>query len=448
MFTRHSMPLFHSVLLLDVAFLAMAWRLTGSSEVWQIGPSSLLWILLAWLFNLHRLTPMKPLRQEMRDVLAANTMYLGLLLAGFWLVMGRQPETPRITTFWLLNLCGLALSRAIIRSLLQHAGQWRCTRRVALIVGTGAVARRLAQRLQRTPEYGIVLHGFLSESEGEVGRVYDGTTVVGVLSDAPSIADRGIDVVLLCLPAHLEPCAEKILHELRNSTVDVKLVPAIAATETLGLEAYMFEGFPMITLQGARVQGWHQAGKRALDVVGSLAGLVLAAPLFALIALLVKVTSPGPVLYRQVRMSLAGQPFVMLKFRTMHEQAERHTGPIWAVPEDPRVTRIGRLLRKTSLDELPQLWNVLKGEMSLVGPRPERPTHIETFRLAYPAYMLRLKVKAGMTGWAQINGWRGNTCLRHRIAHDLYYIQHWSLWFDLKILWQTIWKGLLHENAY
>jgi exopolysaccharide biosynthesis polyprenyl glycosylphosphotransferase len=201
----------------------------------------------------------------------------------------------------------------------------------------------------------------------------------------------------------------------------------------------------MVTLQCARVQGWHQAGKRLVDIVGSIVGLLVTAPLWAAIALVVKLSSPGPVLYRQVRMSLAGQPFVMLKFRTMHEQAERHTGPIWAVPEDPRVTKIGRILRKTSLDELPQLWNVLKGEISLVGPRPERPTHIETFRLAYPAYMLRLKVKAGMTGWAQINGWRGNTSLHHRIAHDLYYIQHWSLWFDLKILCQTLWKGLMHE---
>jgi putative colanic acid biosynthesis UDP-glucose lipid carrier transferase len=138
----------------------------------------------------------------------------------------------------------------------------------------------------------------------------------------------------------------------------------------------------------------------------------------------------------------------MLKFRTMQHDAERDTGPVWAVANDARATKIGRLLRKACLDELPQLWNVLKGEMSLVGPRPERPTYIEAFRQVYPTYMLRHKVKAGITGWAQINGWRGNTCIQTRIAHDLYYIQNWSLWFDLKILCQTIWKGVLHENAY
>jgi exopolysaccharide biosynthesis polyprenyl glycosylphosphotransferase len=448
MLKRHTTPLLSIVLLLDLALMAGAWRMAGSNEIWPLAPMSLLWMIAAWLFDLHRLAPMRSARHEIRDVLAANTFFLGLLIAASFWFLERPLQTQLLTMFWLLNLVALGVSRTLLRSLVQNAGHWRWSRRVALIVGTGPVARRLAQRLRRTPAYGIVLQGFLSETEGEVGRTYDGVPVVGLLADMTAVINSGIDLVLLCLPTYLEPYADTLLHELRNSTVDVKLIPSIAATETLGLEAYMFEGFPMITLQGAPVHGWHQAGKRALDIVGSLAGLLAAAPLFALIALLVKLSSPGPVLYRQVRMSLAGQPFVMLKFRTMHEQAEHHTGPIWAVAQDPRVTRVGRLLRKTSLDELPQLWNVLKGEMSLVGPRPERPTHIEVFRLAYPAYMLRLKVKAGMTGWAQINGWRGNTSLQHRIAHDLYYIQHWSLWFDLKILCQTLWKGLMHENAY
>jgi len=222
----------------------------------------------------------------------------------------------------------------------------------------------------------------------------------------------------------------------------------MASIEHIAMDAYMFEGLPIMTLQGSPVQGGHAAGKRALDIVGSALGICVASPLFIMIAILIKASSPGPVLYRQVRMSLAGRPFVMLKFRTMHDQAERNTGPVWAVANDARATKLGRLLRKACLDELPQLWNVLKGEMSLVGPRPERPTYIETFRQTYPTYMLRHKVKAGMTGWAQINGWRGNTCIQMRIAHDLYYIQHWSLWFDLKILCQTLWKGVLHENAY
>jgi exopolysaccharide biosynthesis polyprenyl glycosylphosphotransferase len=405
------------------------------------------WGLSAWLFGIQQVQPLRGLSEQARDVLAA-ALFAGLASATAWWLLAHPPPLPALATFWLLHLIGAGLSRLLLRAWLRGEGPWSRSRRVALIAGTGTVARRLAQRLTRAPEYGIVVRGFVSDSEGEVGRVYEGAPVVGVLPNLATIVETGVDMVLLCLPSHLEPHTEKLLHELRNSTVDVKLVPSIAATETLGLDAYMFEGFPMLTLQAAGVHGWHQAGKRLLDVVGAAAGLLLTAPLLVIIAACIKASSPGPVLYRQVRMSLDGQPFVMLKFRTMHEQAERETGPVWAVPKDPRVTKVGRLLRRTSLDELPQLWNVLKGEMSLVGPRPERPTYVETFRVAYPDYMLRLKVKAGMTGWAQINGWRGNTCLQHRIAHDLYYIQHWSLWFDLKILCQTLWKGVLHENAY
>jgi exopolysaccharide biosynthesis polyprenyl glycosylphosphotransferase len=186
-------------------------------------------------------------------------------------------------------------------------------------------------------------------------------------------------------------------------------------------------------------------GKRLFDVAVSLTALVLLVPVIAVIALLVKLGSPGPVLYRQQRVSRGGRLFELLKFRTMVAGADRMAANVSATG-DPRVTRVGAFLRKSYLDELPQLVNVLRGDMSLVGPRPERPTFIETFRQAYPAYMLRLKVKAGMTGWAQINGWRGNTCLNTRIAHDLYYIEHWSLWFDLKILCQTLWKSVVHEH--
>jgi len=177
-------------------------------------------------------------------------------------------------------------------------------------------------------------------------------------------------------------------------------------------------------------------------------GSVLASPLMLLIGLGVKLTSSGPVLYRQERTGLDGRKFQMVKFRTMVEDAEKITGPVWANRDDPRVTPFGRWLRRTSLDELPQLFNVIKGEMSLVGPRPERPLFVEQFREAVPKYLLRHKVKAGMTGWAQVNGWRGQTPLEKRLEYDLYYIENWSLGFDLKILLLTLFRGFLHRNAY
>jgi exopolysaccharide biosynthesis polyprenyl glycosylphosphotransferase len=188
--------------------------------------------------------------------------------------------------------------------------------------------------------------------------------------------------------------------------------------------------------------------KRVLDVAGASVALLLFSPVICAVALLVKLTSPGPVFFRQLRMGLDGQAFEMLKFRSMKLDAESETGPVWTRPNDERRTPIGAFLRRTSLDELPQFWNVLRGEMSIVGPRPERPEFIARFRETLPQYMLRHKMKAGITGWAQINGWRGNTSLERRIEHDLYYIEHWSIWFDFKIMLLTVWRGFIHRHAY
>lgn len=202
------------------------------------------------------------------------------------------------------------------------------------------------------------------------------------------------------------------------------------------------------TVNDAPRRGINRIVKRALDVVtASLALLVLAVPL-AIIAVIVKLTSRGPVFYRQVRMSLDGKPFTIVKFRSMYHDAERDTGPVWAQPNDPRVTGFGHFLRRSNLDELPQLWNVLRGDMSVVGPRPERPCFADQFAHRIPHYILRHTVSAGLTGWAQVNGWRGNTPIETRIEYDLYYIEHWSLGLDLKIMWLTAVKGFFHKHAY
>ena len=230
--------------------------------------------------------------------------------------------------------------------------------------------------------------------------------------------------------------------------VDVKIVPSIYEFMTIHTSAEMFEGLPLITLQGTPLQGVNVLVKRTTDIIGATMALVISLPLFAIIALCVKLQSPGPVFYRQLRMGLDGRQFDMLKFRTMRSNAEAETGPVWSQKGDSRRTTVGAVLRRTSLDELPQFLNVLKGEMSIVGPRPERPELIARFRNQYPQYMLRHKMKAGMTGWAQVNGWRGNTDLKKRLDFDMYYIEHWSIWFDVKIMTLTMWKGLIHKNAY
>jgi exopolysaccharide biosynthesis polyprenyl glycosylphosphotransferase len=204
----------------------------------------------------------------------------------------------------------------------------------------------------------------------------------------------------------------------------------------------------VININDVPLQGLNSAIKRALDVaISAFALVVLSIPL-ALIAILVRATSRGSVFYRQERMGLDGKSFTIVKFRSMFNDAERETGPVWAREDDPRVTPLGRFLRKSNLDEMPQLWNVLRGDMSIVGPRPERPHFVEQFKHRIPQYMLRHKVKAGMTGWAQVNGWRGDTALDKRIEYDLYYIENWSVRLDMKIIWLTIVKGFFHKHAY
>jgi Undecaprenyl-phosphate glucose phosphotransferase len=241
---------------------------------------------------------------------------------------------------------------------------------------------------------------------------------------------------------------ESIMKKIGPSMVDIKVIPDIYKFISLRGGIEDFDGMPVITLLDTPLHGWNDVLKRAVDVLLASVCLLVLSPLLFVIVLLIKTTSRGPMFYRQERMSLDGRTFLVWKFRTMRVDAERETGPVWASPDDARRTAIGRWLRHLSLDELPQLINVLRGEMSLVGPRPERPVFIQEFRQKIPKYMLRHKVPAGMTGWAQIHGLRGNTSVEERIVYDLYYIENWSLGLDFKILFLTLFRGFSHPNAY
>ena len=257
-----------------------------------------------------------------------------------------------------------------------------------------------------------------------------------------------MDLVVVALDLTQGPARAKAQQVLARHYVDQAIVADLNGAKMLHSDAEMFEELPIITLVQSPLAGWNLFLKRLEDVVGGVLALLLFSPCFALICLAIKFNSAGPIFYRQERMGWNGRPFRMIKFRSMAPDAEKNGNAVWAEKEDLRTTPVGALLRRTSLDELPQLINVIRGDMSLVGPRPERPVFVDEFRRRVPNYMLRLKCKAGMTGWAQINGWRGNTSLNERINHDLYYISHWSLSFDLRILLQTLFKGFIHPNAY
>ena len=317
-----------------------------------------------------------------------------------------------------------------------------------LLVGTGSLGERVVETIEEHAELGFRVVGALSREPLPAGHTVRGVPVIGTTGDLEAVLSaRPVDQVILALPSADTPLLEQLMERLALQTVDVKVVPDLFQYVTLygGLEE--FGGLPLIGLQGGPLEGWNLVAKRAFDLVLSLAALLVVWPVLAVLALLVKLTSPGPVLFRQERMGMDGRTFPILKFRTMGADAEAG-GAVMAQAGDPRRTPLGAFLRASSLDELPQLFNVVRGDMSLVGPRPERPVFIEEFKRRIPKYHLRHKVKAGITGWAQIHGLRGQTSIEKRIEYDLYYIENWSLGLDVKILLRTALGGFLSRHAY
>ncbi|MEC9171792.1 MAG: undecaprenyl-phosphate glucose phosphotransferase, partial [SAR324 cluster bacterium] len=311
----------------------------------------------------------------------------------------------------------------------------------------GSQADFLIERLKELKPIGIHLSGSISLAEQSSEN--PDSKFLGSLEQLPQIIQQQrIDQVFISLSLKEQHRLEELKDLLSEQWVDVRIVPDLGSFRTLHTDVESFAGMPLVTLVQSPMTGWNQVLKRVLDLAGAILALILFSPLMLLIAFLVKITSPGPILYRQQRMGLDGKTFFTLKFRSMRQDAEKQTGAVWATENDTRRTTLGVYLRRFNLDELPQLFNVLNGDMSLVGPRPERPVLIEEFKSKIPNYMLRHKVKAGITGWAQINGWRGNTSLEKRIEHDLYYIERWSVWLDLKILLLTVFKGFVDPNAY
>jgi Undecaprenyl-phosphate glucose phosphotransferase len=411
-------------------------------------PIIVVWAVVFRTFNLYRPRRMSSHLAEVFDIAKANALAVLILVAITFFAKEFEYSRLVLLYFWALNLLVLAFSRMGFREGLRFMRRRGLNLRHSIVVGTGPLAQIVARRLSEHPEFGVRIKGLVSRDDAHVGRQVHGLPVVGAFGDLRRVARSGIDIVFICLGSDEESELEKILSALGNTLVDIKVVPYIYGFRGLRMEAEIFEGLPIITLQGSPLVGWSIVFKRVIDLVGAVSALVLTSPILLMIASAIRLSSPGPILYRQVRMGLDGRVFEMLKFRSMMVDAEADTGPMWAKPEDHRRTAVGAFLRRTSLDELPQFWNVLKGDMSIVGPRPERPEFITRFRETLPQYMLRHKMKAGITGWAQVNGWRGNTSLEKRIEHDLYYIEHWSIWFDIKIMLLTVWKGFVHRHAY
>ena len=380
-------------------------------------------------------------------VLQAVSLATLFVVASTFFIRNYSYSRAVILLFWALDVVSVYSMRLGIRDLVRAMRRHGRFVRRALVVGAGPLGQEVVRRLRGHPEFGVRVVGYLDDRV-PVGERVEGREVLGGYAAVTQIlAEHRADQLFVALPMESHHELLKILNAIEGELVDVRVVPDILQFVTLRSVVEELEGLPVVSLAQSPITGWSRLAKRGMDIVLATTGLIVLSPLLGLIALAVRLGSRGPVVFRQERMGLDGRSFQMYKFRSMRDDAEAETGPVWASDGDARRTGLGQLLRRFSLDELPQLWNVLKGEMSLVGPRPERPYFVHQFKTLIPQYMLRHKVKSGMTGWAQVNGLRGNTSLEKRIEYDLYYIQNWSIALDVKIVLLTAYRAWQHRHV-
>jgi Undecaprenyl-phosphate glucose phosphotransferase len=410
---------------------------------------AVLWPIVYYFYGLYSVRRNRSRIEEGFAVLVATGLATLLLTGLATFYRGFSYSRLVLLFFFVADVLFVFAGRTAIRRYLEEAWRHGFGVRHVLVVGAGRLGRAVIDKLAEHPEAGLRAVAMLDDDPEILGTLYRGIPVAGATGEAATVVERlGVDTVFLALPLDAHRTMLEVLKEVGRTVADVRVVPDLLQHITFRAGVEDLDGLPVVHLTQVPLTGWMSLVKRTVDLVVSSAALAVLSPVFAAIALEIRREDRGPVFYRQRRMGLDGRPFEILKFRSMVPGAEDESGPTWASPGDPRRTRVGRYLRRWSLDELPQLVNVLRGEMSLVGPRPERPEFVREFKETFPQYMLRHRVRAGMTGWAQVHGWRGNTSLTKRIEYDLYYIENWTLSLDAKILWLTLRHGLTHRNAY
>jgi len=392
-------------------------------------------------------------RAEFASILKANS--LGFLI--FTLILYLGAKNPYIyhfsrrlvLVFYAFTVILTTLERNSIRAVLRRIRKQGFNQKQVVLIGYSDAARGYIDRVLTNPEWGYQIRGILDDHE-EFGLNYHGVRVIGKVDDLQGILDlKVLDEIAITLPLKEYDNLKKIVAVCEKSGVHTKFVPdyygvipTVPYMEDLG-------GMPVINIRHVPLTELHNAAlKRAIDIFGALVAIILFSPVMLAAAIAVRVTSPGPVIFCQERVGLHQRPFRMYKFRSMKLQTEENEKKEWTTEHDPRVTKVGRIIRKTSIDEMPQFFNILKGDMSLVGPRPERPFFVEKFREEIPRYMIKHQVRPGLTGWAQVNGLRGDTSIERRIEYDLYYIENWTPGFDFKIILLTFFKGFINKNAY
>ena len=398
------------------------------------------------LYNTRRASGRK---RELINVIKANT--LGAIIFMVTLYLINQPDFSRqmIFIFWGVCICLETAVRNMLRALMMFWWKRGYNLKYVLLVGYSGSAQSYINKILLNPQWGYVVRGILDDNT-ERGTEYKGIKVLGTIDNLPLILpENKLDEIAITLPLGQYGRLKEIVGLCEKSGVHTKFIPDYEGIIPNRPYTEDIQGLPVINIRRVPLNNTiNSVIKRLVDIVGSLVGIILASPIMIVSAILIKATSDGPVIFAQERVGLHNKPFQMYKFRTMIEQTEAEEAQGWTTKDDPRVTSVGKFLRRTSLDELPQLFNIFVGQMSLVGPRPERPQFVEKFREEIPRYMIKHQVRPGLTGWAQINGLRGDTSIEKRIEHDLYYIENWTLEFDIKIIFLTIFRGFINKNAY
>ena len=413
-----------------------------------------LYLLLYYAFNLYTPKRVQGRRLEFSNIVISNTVGLLILLAGFFIGLSYSEELKNFSRsmffyFFLINIVMEELERLLIRAFLRNIRRKGYNQKHILLVGYSKAAEQYIDRIRQNPQWGYQVRGILDDNIAR-GTMYKGVKVIGSIGNlAYILPENKLDEIAITLGLEEYYKLGRIVTECEKSGVHTKFIPDYGNIIPTRPYTEDLMGLPVINIRYVPLSNTFNAMvKRMTDIVGSLICIVIFSPIMFVSAVLVKATSKGPLIFKQERVGLHNKPFWMYKFRTMYVQTEEEEKKGWTQKNDPRVTSVGKFLRKTSLDEFPQLFNVLKGDMSLVGPRPERPQYVEKFREEIPRYMIKHQVRPGMTGWAQVNGYRGDTSIKKRIEHDLYYIENWTLGLDLKILFLTVFKGFINKNAY
>lgn len=416
--------------------------------------SALYFVVPAYLllFYLNKMyTPKRTQRIEtvITQVFGANVMGAVAFLVCIGAFKIGDFSRGLIGLFAIINVILLILERLIVRSVLRHVRAKGLNMKYVLLVGYSRAAEEYITRIKMNPQWGYIVRGILDDKVPR-GTMYKGCKVIGSIDNLTDILPMSqLDEIAVTLSLADYDRLEEIVGMCEKSGVHTKFIPDYNSLIPNKPYTEDLNGLPVINIRYVPLSNTFNAlCKRIVDILGSLTGIILLSPFLIIVALIIKLTSKGPIIFKQERVGLHNKPFYMYKFRTMYVQSEEEEAKGWTTKDDPRVTKVGKFFRKTSIDELPQLFNILVGDMSIVGPRPERPQFVEKFKEEIPRYMIKHQVRPGLTGWAQINGYRGDTSIRRRIDYDIYYIENWTMGFDFKIMFLTIFRGFMNENAY